>query len=376
VKDKIFPIALIIGLVGAVGCLFGYRQDPAHFFHSYLVAYIFFLTILLGALFFTMLHHLTGARWSVVLRRIAESAGAALPLFLILFLPLFAGLHHLYPWSQGGHGHKTPYLNLPFFATRAVFYLLVWSVLGWGLRRLSLRQDREKGFDLAPRAKRLSAPGMILFAFTITYASIDWLMALDSHWYSTIFGVYVFSGAVVSSLAFLAIASVILPRLGILEKEITVEHRHDLGKLLFGFTVFWAYIVFSQYFLIWYSNVPEETGWFLRRWHGSWKPLSLVIVFGHFVVPFLVLMGRAAKRSAAVLFAASVLLLLVHYVDLYWIVMPNLYPEGAKTSWIDLAALMMIAGFTRAFFWKLFTSAEPLPVNDPNLQTSLEFENY
>jgi hypothetical protein len=216
---------------------------------------------------------------------------------------------------------------------------------------------------------------MILFALTITFAAFDWLMSLDAHWYSTIFGVYVFAGAVVGLLAFITIVAVNFHRNDILKDEITFEHYHDLGKLLFAFIVFWGYMAFSQYFLIWYSNIPEETLWFLHRWEGSWKVVTLLIVFGHFVVPFFILFPRFTKRNKFVLFMMAFWILMMHWVDLYWIAMPSLHHHGVHISWMDFTTMIGIGGIFIWLMWRKLSANPLLPVNDPRLEKSFKFIN-
>ena len=376
-------IALIVGIVGLIGSAVGYISDPKQFFHSYLTAYFFWLSLGLGGLFFVMLHHLVGAKWSIVLRRLSENIMMTIPIMAILFIPLLFGIKELFHWShpelvatdhllQG----KEPYLNTTFFIIRAVAYFVIWCALAFLLNRYSLAQDKAHDDRLFRKLRVVSAPGMILFARSITFAGFDWLMSLDAHWYSTIFGVYVFSGGLLGMLAFLTFSILSLRSKDVLTDVITPEHHHDLGKLLFAFTVFWAYMAFSQYFLIWYGNIPEETVWFLERWETSWKIISLIIVFGHFGVPFFVLFPAGAKRHKGVLVGISLWLLLMHWVDLHWLVMPSLYPHGMHVSWMDPVTVIGLGGI---FVW-LFrrrTAAKPLvPVNDPGLGDSIRFINH
>jgi hypothetical protein len=213
---------------------------------------------------------------------------------------------------------------------------------------------------------------MILFAVTVTFFSFDLLMSLDPHWYSTIFGVYFFAGCFLSVLSFMAINIIHLRKKGALVNEITSEHFRDLGKLIFAFLIFWGYMAFSQYFLIWYANIPEETLWFLHRWEGSWKTISLILVFGHFVMPFFVLFPMEIKRKIPAMLTISVWLLLMHWIDLYWIVMPSLHHHGVHFSWMDLTTMAGIGGF---FVWRIRRNicAHPLvPINDPRLETSIK----
>ncbi|MFQ5651207.1 MAG: hypothetical protein ACE5IY_14805 [bacterium] len=374
--------ALVVGGAGLLLSLAGGLVDSKQFFYSYLTAFVFWTTIGLGGLFFVMLHHLTGATWSVVLRRIAEVLMITLPLMALFFIPIFLGRYELFPWTHaeavaGDHllHKKAPYLNTTFFVMRAAIYFGIWTILAFNLYNNSLRQDENGTPPVLRKMRSTSAPGMVLFAFTLTFASFDWLMSLEPNWYSTIFGVYVFSGTLLSVLAFLLLAALYLRNRGVLKQSITTEHYHDLGKLLFAFTVFWAYIAFCQYFLIWYGNIPEETTFYLQRWQGSWKAVSLLIVFGHFALPFLVLITRAAKRNLVVLRVMGLWLLFMHWVDVHWLVLPRLHERGVSFSWMDLTTMLGIGGPLLWFFWKNLAANALVPVRDPNLKASLQFIN-
>ncbi|MBK8480414.1 MAG: quinol:cytochrome C oxidoreductase [Proteobacteria bacterium] len=353
----------------------------AHF--SYLVALLYWLSIALGALFFVIVQFATRAGWSVVVRRLAEHAMITLPLLGLLFLPVVGGLHELFHWTHPDAlrhdallASKTPYLNIPFFVARALGYFGIWTALAWAFYRRSLRQDQDGAPEATLRLQRLSGPAIILFALTVTFAAFDWLMSLDPHWYSTMFGVYYFSGCVVAIFAFLALVGLLLRSAGVLGDVISVEHYHDLGKLLFGFTVFWSYIAFSQFMLIWYGNLPEETIWYARRLAGSWRQVTLALGLGHFVVPFFYLMTRATKRRGATLLPAALWLLALHYLDLYWLVMPVLHPAGAAFDLLDLTAFLGIGGLFVAFFLRQLQRHALVPMRDPRLAESLAFENY
>jgi hypothetical protein len=329
-----------------------------------------------------MLHHLVGATWSVVLRRIAETEMIILPAMAILFIPIALGLHGLYHWSHPEIvaadellQKKQAYLNTGFFYIRTVVYFVIWFLLARTLYKTSLKQDDGHKELLLKRMRKISAPGMILFAFTLTFASFDWLMSLDAHWYSTIYGAYVFSGAVVAALCFMTVLLIALRRHGVLKETITVEHYHDLAKLTFAFIIFWAYMSFSQYLLIWYANIPEETAWYHHRWHGSWKTISLIIVFGHFVVPFFFLVTRAAKRNPGLMAVVCLWMLLMHWVDVYWLAMPSLNEQSVPISWIDPAAMLAVGGLFFWWFWKRLTAQPLVAVSDPKLSESMRFIN-
>ena len=375
---KIIKLSLIVGVIGLLISFSGLLKNHEQFYHSYLVAFNFWVSIGLGGLFFVMLHHLTGAVWSVVIRRMAEAAAMTLPMMGILFIPILLNHHDLYHWSHAdvvSHDRvlqlKAVYLNSTFFIVRSVFYFAVWIFLSMRLTQMSLKQDVESDNSIALKMRQFSAPGMIIFAFTITFASFDWLMSLDAHWYSTIFGVYYFSGSVMAALAFLALTMIYLKRTGVMSELISVEHYHDIGKLLFTFMVLWTYMAFSQYFLIWYANIPEETTWYHHRGVGSWKTVSLWIVFGHFVIPFIALITRAAKRNEIWLGIMAIWLLLFHWLDMYWNVMPNLYAEGARFSWLDLTTMIGFAGIFKWAFWRRYASQAIVPIKDPQLDKSI-----
>ncbi len=377
-KGKFGNIALIIGILGLVLSAVGWFSDSKQFYHSYLVSFVFWVSIALGGLFFVMLHHLVNANWSVVLRRFGESMMMTLPFMGLLFIPIIIGVGELFHWSDTelvANDHllkgKAGYLNYTFFIIRAVLYFLIWTILAVMLNRLSMKQNISANFEQIKKFRTISAPGMILFAFTLTFAAFDWLMSLDAHWYSTIFGVYVFAG---SFLAMLSLTSFLVIRLqnnGVLTKAITKEHYHDLGKLIFAFIIFWGYMAFSQYFLIWYGNIPEETIWFLHRWEGSWKIVSLIIVFGHFIIPFFMLFPQTIKRNKIVMTIMTLWILVMHWIDIYWLVMPSLSHHGVHLSWIDLVAFIGIGGIFLYVFWRFFTQHPLVPVNDPNLKKSI-----
>lgn len=380
--------ALIIGVIGLLASAAGYFINHEQFFYSYLTAFVFWVTLGLGALFFTLIHHLVDAEWSVALRRVMEATMVTLPLLIVFFIPIAFGLSDLFEWSHSDVVAsdplllgKSPYLNTPFFLARTAGYFLVWFLLTRSLYRRSIQQDTSSEKGQTIRMRQISAPGMVLFGFTLTFAAFDWMMSLTPHWYSTIFGVYVFVGALLASLAFFTLLLLYLRGEGVLADQITVEHYHDLGKLIFAFVVFWTYIAFSQYLLIWYGDIPEETAWYHARWVGSWKGMSMLVLFGHFVLPFIALVTRAAKRNLKVLGFIGFWMLFIHWVDLYWIVLPSMTAHGAEgahgfsLSWMDLTTMLGIGGVFVWLFWKRFTAQPIVPVNDPKLEASFHFVN-
>lgn len=374
-------IAGTIGVLAlAISFVLGWG-DRSQLMHSYLVAFLFGLSIALGALFFVLVQYATRAGWSVVVRRIAEHAMATLPLFALLFVPIAVfGMDTLFHhWAHPGDDPillgKQTFLNPTFFFVRAAVIFAVWIALATWFYRRSTRQDEEATAAMTRRMQSVSAPSLILFALSVTLAAVDWIMSLDPHWFSTVFGVYFFSGAVVAALAFLILVTVVLRRGGSLGGVITGEHDHDLGKLLLAFVVFWAYIAFSQFMLIWYANIPEETLFFVHRWHHGWEVLSVALAVGHFGVPFLFLLPQEVKRNHATMVVAACWLLVMHYLDLYWLVMPNLHPDHAHADVLDVTCLIGVVALFVAVFARRLAAHKLVPVGDPRLAESLAFEN-
>jgi hypothetical protein len=380
--NRIPAIAVVCALLGTVACAILGTANPKQFFFSWLVSFLFCLSLALGALFFVLIQYAAQGGWGIVLRRIGETIFATLPVMAALFVPVVLGLRDLYSWSApGAAAHdallrwKAPYLNVSFFLVRAALYFGIWSVIALLYYRGSRRQDATGDPGLSARLRRLAGPAIIVLALTQTFASIDWIMSLTPHWYSTIFGVYFFSGAFVGFIALLSVVVAAMRRARLLDTVITAEHLHDIGKLLFAFTAFWAYIAFSQFFLMWYANLPEETVWYKARIEGSWMQVSLLLMAGHFVVPFFYLMGRTVKRKGATLAIGGVWLLAMHFLDLYWQVMPTLHPEGVRPSALDVAAFIAVGGcFVAAASWLMKRQAL-VPLRDPRLAESLAFEN-
>jgi len=354
---------------------------------GYLWGFTFVWSAALGALFFVALQHLVRATWSVVVRRVAEMFAVSIWLVGLLFVPLliycFSHLGaSLYPWLDAGHvSHdelllgKRPYLNLPFFAVRATVFFGLWSAFAVHFTHSSLRQDvGQDNIQAAMRMRKLSAPFMLIFAFTATFASFDWLMSLEPHWSSTIFGVYVFSGMVVTALSVITIATIWLRSSGRLGSGVVGDgHLYNLGALLFAFVCFWAYIAFSQYMLIWYSNIPEESFYLVRRLEGGWLGVSVALAAVRFVVPFLALLSRGAKTNARRLVWVSGLLLVGQLLDLYWLIMPQIHTEHPALSWQELGPVLLLLGVFVLFVSHFLKRHLPVPVGDPLLEESLRF---
>jgi hypothetical protein len=283
------------------------------FLRAYLLGYMFWLGVALGSLALVMLHDLTGGAWGTAARRLAEPAAKTVPLFALLFLPIALNLRELYAWARPevlaadeGIRHKALYLNAPFFLARAALYFAIWTALSI----LATRRPRDEA-----GAERRAGPGLILYGLTMTFASVDWLMSLDPHWYSTIFGLWIMVGQVLAAFAF-AIA------LGARGRAFPTEAMHDLGKLLFAFVMVWAYLGLSQWLITWSGNLPEEIPWYIRRLEGGWQWVALAIIVFHFALPFAILLSRGTKRNPGALWKVAAFLLAMRLVDLYWIIVP------------------------------------------------------
>jgi len=271
---------------------------------------------------------------------------------------------------------KTPYLNVPFFAARAVIYFAVWVVTAWFFLAQSTRQDDSGDPELTRRMEKVAGPALVLFGLTVTFAAFDWLMSLEPNWFSTIYGLYFFAGAVVAFFAALILSAISLQAGGFLSRSISVEHYHELGKLLLGFIIFWGYMAFSQYLLIWYANIPEESVWYLARQNGSWAWVSVALLFGHLLIPFLGLLPREMKRRKILLGGWAVWMPVIHWGDLYWLVMPTFSPQHIPFGLMDVCCMIAVGSFYLAgLFWSV-RSRDLVAKRDPRLQESLAFENF
>lgn len=358
----------------------------ARFMHAYLLGVSFVLSISLGALFFVILHHLTGARWSTVLRRLAELLTSGLPVACALMLPIVISLmfgdSSLYAWNDWDLRHtdsqiaaKAAYLNAPFFAIRYLIYFGVWIGLGRLFLHTSLQQDMSPDPARSQTMRRWSGPAMVLFAVTVNFAAFDWLMSLDPHWFSSIFGIYFFAGCVVAFLCAAMLTSMLLQRAGYVTQEITTEHFHDLAKLLFGFVMFWAYIAFSQYMLIWYANIPEETVWYRVRQNGGWQWLGLWLIVGHFTLPFFGLLSRSLRRNRVNLACWATFLLVSHWIDLFWMIGPSASADEMSFGWVELLCTLGITAIWISGTLRRVIGTRLIPIGDPHLCESISFTN-
>ncbi len=392
VGQSLFLKALVVGVVAlGISVFLGSGENDGwnRFSHSYLVAFVWVMTIGAGALWWITIQNIVNSHWALVIRRIGELIATNAPVLAVLafpiVIPLILGKSPMYVWSDVnnmlGHEelkHKIPYLNPQFFAIRFVIYFGYWTILSYFFLNRSLGQDQQQGADAAKTVvtmRRVAGPAMIVFALTLTFCAIDLIMTLDPRWFSTIFGVYYFASCVMAINASLALTLMWLQSKGRLTSSVTVHHFHDLGKMVFAFTVFWAYIGFSQFMLLWYANIPEETLWFKERFVNSWGTLSWTLLFGHFVIPFFGLLSRWVKRNRKALAFWCIWQLVMIYLDMYWLVMPTLGVDEVPFQLIDLTCWVgVLSLFIAGVAWRA-KSLNLLATNDPRLPKSLAFEN-
>ncbi len=385
--DGLFNIAAGVGVIGVVlSIVLGGGLKGAQFQHSYLTAFMWGLAICLGALWWVLMQHLVSAKWSVVVRRLGEVVAQGVGLMALLSLPIIVpmlmGSDVLYKWvshdymaSNHALHAKVPYLNTGFFSIRFVFYFVFWILVARHFFKTSLKQDNSGDKTLSAKLKSLSPISMILFALTMTFCAVDLLMSLDAMWFSTIFGVYYFASCVLTFHAVLSIMSMWLQRKGRLSTAITVEHYHDIGKMQWAFNCFWTYIAFSQFVLIWYANIPEETHWFHDRLQGAWKGASFFLIGFHYVIPFFGMMSRKVKRSKPALSFWAWWCLVIVWFDMHWLVAPNLHKEGLHFTVVDFTSWLGIGGLLMAFTLYNAKKVPLLASKDPQLARSLAFEN-
>ncbi|HVE66676.1 MAG TPA: hypothetical protein VNC59_08845 [Thermoanaerobaculia bacterium] len=370
--------ALLAGAAALALCAVGGFFQPDQVFRSYLFAFLFWAGIALGCMAVAMLHHVTGGGWGLALRRPLEAGMRTLPVVAVLFLPIALGLGRIYEWAHPEAvaadpilQHKSLYLNVPFFLGRAVVYFGAWLVLSHFLNRLSLEQDRTGERSIARRLQILSSAGLVLYGLTVTFASIDWAMSLEPHWFSTMYGVLFIAGQGLSGFAFIIAVLVGLSGRSPLAEFVEAKHYHDLGKLMLAFVMFWAYVSFSQYLIIWAGNLPEEIPWYLRRLQGGWGWIGAALVLLHFALPFFMLLPASANRNPRILLGVAVLILFMRLVDVFWLTRPAFAEGGFHLNWMDLLAPVGVGGVWLAAFLRQLRQRPLLPVNDPEMQEAL-----
>jgi hypothetical protein len=386
--DRIKQRALIIGAVGLALTVVGAFLNKEQFFRSYLLGYVYWIGISLGCFAILLIQHLATGAWGIAIRRILEAATRTFPLGFALFAPVVAALFfsHLYVWADPSvvaHDHilaaKQKYLNVPFFIGRAVLYFFIWFVIAYFLNKWSRQQDEASDPKVFKRKMQdLSGPSLVLLGGTMTFASIDWVMSLDPHWASTIFGILFMGGQGLSAMAFIVTVVVFLMNHKPLNEVIAGRHLNDFGKLMLAFVMLWAYFAFSQFLIIWSGNLPEEIPWYISRLSNGWRLVAGAIILFHFALPFFLLLPKKANRNPRLLVSVAILILVMRYVDLYWLVGPEVSHGENKEmytafhfSWMDITAPLGIGGIWVWYFITQLRKQPLLPINEPELEGAI-----
>jgi hypothetical protein len=373
--DRIQKAALTVGAVAAGLCLVGAVTSPEQFYRSYLVGFLFWAGISLGCFAVLLLHHIFGAAWGFVVQRMLEAGTRTFALLAVLFLPLLLGLHQLYEWTHADVvagdvvlQHKSAYLNTGFFIGRAVFYFVAWIGVAALLNRWSQQLDQSGAWPLAERLKNSGPPGLLVYGLTVTFATVDWVMSLDPHWYSTMFALIFIAGQVLSTLAFAVLVARLLEEHKPLADVVRPAHLHDLGNLMLAFTMIWAYVSFSQFLIIWSGNLPETITWYKHRSEGGWQWVAIGLILFGFALPFVILLSRFIKRRARLLAIVAGLVLFMRWVEVFWVVQPTFHPEGIRFHWLDGVAPLAIGGLWLWFYVRQLKSRPLLPQLDPRMK--------
>ena len=369
--------ALIFGVAGLAAAGAGYVAAPDKFWVSYLIAYLFWIGITVGSLGVLMVQYLSGGRWTIVSRRVLEAATRNLPLMALLFLPIWFNLAGLFPWVSPSPDDarmqevlhlKGAYLNKTFFGVRTILYFAIWGTLAFFLNKWSREQDERPAQPPGPldrRSRVLSGPGLVLWVLAVTFMSVDWVMSLDPHWFSTIIGVLTIGGQGLATMAFTVLVLALLARFQPMSQVATADRFHDHGKLMFAFVMLWAYFSVSQFLIIWSANLPEEVPFYLQRLHGPWFAVSVALLFGQFALPFLILLSQKIKRNPNQVKWVAFFILIMRVIDITWMVGPVFRHEGSAISWVDFAAVAAIGGIWLFVFFRNLASRAIVPAHDP-----------
>jgi hypothetical protein len=380
-EERLGPRAIrveqISGLIGALGlllCCAGFFANRAEFFQSYLFAFIYWGGFTIGGLGVLLLNHVVGGTWGVTTRRLLGAAVRTLPLLVVLFIPLLIGIRELYPWAQPDtvrHNayllHKQGYLNLPFFVVRALIYFAIWFFWGFRLYKMADLQDETGDASLRDRMRRFSAPGLLIFTLSASFAYIDWILSADAQYYSTVYGAMILIGDVLQTFALIIIVLVLAAGKDRFGGRVNPKLLHDLGNLMFAFTIFWTYLSASQLIITWPANLPQEIEWYLVRIRGGWKALAVIIGFSMFAIPFLALLSQARKRDPIRLMRVAVWILCARAVDIFWIVAPTYRTNGLAIYWTDFAAFLGIGGIWIYVYLGQLRRRPLLPLRDPRV---------
>jgi hypothetical protein len=380
--DRVQRIALSSGAIGLVLSSAFAIRNSAQFFRSYLFAYVFWLAIPMGCMAILMLHHLTGGWWGYPIRRLLEAGTRTFVWMAVLFVPVLLGMSHLYKWAQPAEvaadpmlQYKRPYLNPQFFTVRVVIYFAIWIGLAWLLNKWSSEQDRTGDPRLATRLEALSGPGLILWGIAVTYSSIDWVMSLEAHWFSTMYGMIVMVVAALTAMSFVVFVLRKLSGQEPIAHAVTASQFNDLGNLMLAFVMLWAYLSFSQFLIIWAGNIKDEIPWYTARAFGGWGVIAVILIVLHFALPFLLLLQRGVKRRLQMLSLVAGMLIVLSLVDAYWLVAPAYETSGPSPSLLDVFAVVGIGGVWLAAFISKLKKRPLLPQHDPRFEGVLEHEH-
>lgn len=370
--DRVQRNALIVGVIAIAASLLGLFQNATHFWQSYLFAFIFWAGLALGCLGIFFLHNVVGGNWGVAIRRFLQAGIKTLPLIAIAIIPVLLALKTLYSWTNPevrAHdfavGHKAIYMNVPFFIARTVFYFAIWFFLGWRILRMANEHDRTGDPALFKKIKGASAPALLIFTLSTTYAFVDWIMSLEPDWYSTIYPWMFTVGEFLVTFSFVIALLILLSDREPFASFLKTAHYHDLGNLMLAFTMLWAYLSFSQLIIIWSENLPDEIPWYVRRFSGGWGYMAWFISIFHFCVPFFLLLMRFIKRNPNLLRTIAIWMIFIRVIDVFWIVIPAFRQRALEVYWTDIALLIGLGGVWLWYFVRNLKAGSLLEPNDP-----------
>jgi len=375
--ERVQRTALAVGAAGLVVCALGFFTAREQFFQSYLLGFVFWMCIAMGSFAVLLLHHTFGAGWGFVVQRPLEAATRTFPLMAVLFLPLLAGMHDLYHWTHAEAAtdvllkHKAAYLNVPFFIGRTAFYFVAWIGVASLLNRWSAQLDETGDARIAEKLRAFGPPGLLVYGLTATFAAVDWVMSLDPHWFSTMFGLIFIGGQVLATFAFMILVTRMLSKHAPMKDMAHPAQFHDLGNLTLAFTMIWAYLSFSQFLIIWSGNLPETITWYTDRSRGGWQWVALLLFLLNFALPFALLLSRFTKRRIDALARVAIIILAMRLVDLFWVIAPKFHAEVFHVHWLDVAAPAGIGGVWVWFFLNELKKRPVLPVRDPRMEEAL-----
>ncbi len=386
-------MSLLVGVIGLVITavilvLFWTNDDLGGLYlRSYLVGFMFWFNMAAGCLFWLMVHHMSGGAWGVMIRRVLEAGSKMLVWSLLFIIPILFGLHLIYEWTHTDVvkldpvlSQKAPYLNVTGFYIRLVIYAIIWAFLAYRLSALSSRQDRAIDPQITLSMKRISGAGLVILFMTMTFAAIDWLLSLEPHFFSTMYGPVVITGQALGSMAFVIAVMVLLAKFSPLKDRLNSGHVHDLGNFMLAATMFWAYVNFSQFLIIWSANLAEEVPYYLRRMTGGWGWIGAGLIAFHFFAPFLLLLNRSIKRNINALVKVALFIIFLRFLDLCYLILPSAYQEVTYQGHLDILSILVAAvavigvgGVWLFFFFRILVQRPLLPINEPYLQEALDF---